>query len=274
MKTVLIPVSKDAPWEIITKSMRLFIKQTVYRLHFVHMLSSISSKEYLEAVENGEKEKVEEMKRLEGEPIHAFAENLKKEGYKVEVSTPMGVFHQKFAEMANEMKPAFIMMLTTGSDNLLEEIMGTNTSYVFENTLSPMFIVPIKSELVNFKQAAIGLELENENLEALKPFFDFVDETGIDTSFIKIEDHLQMDIINDERVLIELGKLYPNRIDHIVHRESEDVAEGLEKYADESGSDLIVLFTTRRNFIEKLFHKSVTRDLILHSKMPLLIYHY
>ena len=92
--------------------------------------------------------------------------------------------------------------------------------------------------------------------------------------FIKIDNNFQLDIINDEQVLEKLHKMYPGKIEYIVHRQAEDVAEGLEKYANEANADLIVLFTTKRNIIEKLFHKSVTKDLVLHSKKPLLIYHY
>jgi nucleotide-binding universal stress UspA family protein len=116
--------------------------------------------------------------------------------------------------------------------------------------------------------------MENEDFNVLNTYFKFETDFNLTSSFIKIDNNFQLDIINDEQVLEKLHKMYPGKIEYIVHRQAEDVAEGLEKYSNEANADLIVLFTTKRNIIEKLFHKSVTKDLVLHSKKPLLIYHY
>jgi len=137
-----------------------------------------------------------------------------------------------------------------------------------------MIVIPHHTTPTKFTMATVGLDMEDHGIESLKSFFEFADELEIDCSYIKIENRLQMDIINDEIILARLQKKYPGRIDHIVHRPADDISDGLEKYAAESKSNLIVLFSTHKNFIERLFDKSITKDLILHSKTSLLIYRY
>ncbi|MFT4679291.1 MAG: hypothetical protein ACI9RU_002184 [Litorivivens sp.] len=59
----------------------------------------------------------------------------------------------------------------------------------------------------------------------------------------------------------------------IVFDESQNVVDGVEKYVQDYSTDLVVALKRKRNFIQDLFEKSVTRDLPFHLKIPMLILH-
>lgn len=194
--------------------------------------------------------------------------------YKVKISTREGFFVKEFIARANEMGPDFILMFTGGSHNILEEIFGTNTYSIIKELNAPIFVVPTDYDPKKLETAVVGLSLENEDYRVIKHYFDFAEKNKIKSRFVKIDNSFQLNIFDDEMVLKQLHDLYPDKIDYIAHRLSEFPSEGLEAYAKEEKADLIVVFTTHRNFIDKIFHKSVTRDLALHSKVPILVYHY
>lgn len=54
---------------------------------------------------------------------------------------------------------------------------------------------------------------------------------------------------------------------------SKNLIEGLEKYIEEKEIDIISLTTHKRNLITALLHPSVARELLFHTKIPLLVFH-
>ncbi len=51
---------------------------------------------------------------------------------------------------------------------------------------------------------------------------------------------------------------------------NEDILQGIEFYVTEHTADMIVMFTYKHSFFEKLFGKSITRKMAFHTKTPLL----
>jgi nucleotide-binding universal stress UspA family protein len=274
MQTILIPFSKNAPKDKMKASIPLIANKSTSKLQFIHVITLPSAVGLIDLMATKTDHVEEELRADEENAFNEFMEELKKDGYQVEVSKPVGFFDQEFIELANTLMPDYIIMFTQGSHSVVEDIFGTHTSAIFEKIKSPIFVMPYDSNVTSFSKAAVGLNMENEDFNVLNTYFKFETDFNLTSSFIKIDNNFQLDIINDEQVLEKLHKMYPGKIEYIVHRQAEDVAEGLEKYSNEANADLIVLFTTKRNIIEKLFHKSVTKDLVLHSKKPLLIYHY
>jgi len=274
MKTILIPVSKDTPLENLKDFILLMANKSIYKLHLIHVLTSVSVKDYQDAVETNSMDELNQEDPEEKKILQNLNDELIANGYLVETTSSPGLFQQKLTSLIDEINPAFVIMLTKGSNNLHEDLFGTNTLFVLKKIRVPIFILPHDYKPRKFDRAVIGMDLETDQLNAAKDLFDFSDETGIETVLVKIDDAFQIAMIDDEEILTALQKMYPDRVDHIIHRKHESIAEGLEDFVVESDSDLIVLFTTKRNFVTELFHKSVTSELTLYSKKPLLIYHY
>lgn len=55
--------------------------------------------------------------------------------------------------------------------------------------------------------------------------------------------------------------------------ESEDINEGILKFVDDNGIDLLVVTPHKHSFFESLFHKSHTKALVQKSKVPILAIH-
>ncbi len=274
MKTLLVPVSRQASAEEIKKIASFFDKQSNIQLHLLHVITIPTPVGVGDAILAVGENLIEDIRKTEEKEVNSLAAELRRSGYEVNVSTPIGFFDQELIALANRLDPFLIVMLTDGSHNLIEDIFGTNTSHVFERIRSPLLVIPKGHDLHGFKNVVVGLHLEEESPEILKKVIDLSEELNWELNFVKIDNNYQLDIVSDEIVLKDLRKRFPDQIATVVHRPAQDTAKGLTQYAEECKADLLVLYTVKRHFLEKLFHKSVTRDLILHSKKPLLIYHY
>jgi nucleotide-binding universal stress UspA family protein len=52
----------------------------------------------------------------------------------------------------------------------------------------------------------------------------------------------------------------------------ENIASAIDRYLNEVDADLLSMFTHKLDFYEKLFGKSVTREMAFHSSVPLLAF--
>jgi len=54
---------------------------------------------------------------------------------------------------------------------------------------------------------------------------------------------------------------------------SDDVKEGLKDFVNKSGIDLLIIVPKERSFIESIFHQSMTKKMVLHPEVPVMILH-
>lgn len=51
------------------------------------------------------------------------------------------------------------------------------------------------------------------------------------------------------------------------------VKEGLEQFVELNNIDLLMVIPKERTFVERVFHKSITKNMVLHSRVPVMILH-
>jgi nucleotide-binding universal stress UspA family protein len=54
---------------------------------------------------------------------------------------------------------------------------------------------------------------------------------------------------------------------------NEDVRDGLNDFAVRTGIDLLLILPKERNFIDRIFHKSISKGMALHPGVPIMIVH-
>jgi len=54
---------------------------------------------------------------------------------------------------------------------------------------------------------------------------------------------------------------------------SDNFLEDLDKFIKEKGIDIIAMTRKKRNLISSLFHPSITRKILFHTNIPLLVFH-
>jgi hypothetical protein len=95
MQTILIPFSKNAPKDKMKASIPLIANKSTSKLQFIHVITLPSAVGLIDLMATKTDHVEEELRADEENAFNEFMEELKKDGYQVEVSKPVGFFDQE-----------------------------------------------------------------------------------------------------------------------------------------------------------------------------------
>ena len=175
---------------------------------------------------------------------------------------------------AEEGKHQLIVMGTRGMSKYKTLFVGSNTVHVIEKAKCPVLCVPEDATYNGFKTIVYATDYLQEDKIMIQSVVSFAMPFD---SLIKILHVSHRDQILDKAMYEEFKSELPSFIqyskiefDRKVY--SNSVESGLDEFMREQKADLLVLITKRRNFFQKLFHKSLTRKMSYFTDYPLLVF--
>lgn len=166
-----------------------------------------------------------------------------------------------------------VVMGTHGEHNAFEQFMGSLTSETILKVPCHVLAIPENARLETLRFVAFSSSLRENDpfliwetsqlLSAFNPIFRIVhlpDGEDLDKK-IQMEDFEKFFSEKAPGLQITYHTL-----------EGEELYESLNEFADNYDIDLVVMASPHRSFFERLFHKSQTRQVALHTKTPLLIF--
>ncbi len=166
-----------------------------------------------------------------------------------------------------------IVMGTTGASGVIGNVLGSNTSALIGSIKTPIITVP-KDATINFpKHIIVANDLMDSGEDKL---FSVLKEIAINT-YSSID---FLFIVNEEKQADhKIQRLqsadFDNQFDAQYHpfhfRDSENVEDGILEYIENKDLDLLVVVAHQRGFWEGLFHKSVSKSLVKHATIPILV---
>lgn len=173
----------------------------------------------------------------------------------------------------SEKDGVLVVMGTTGEGGLFGRWMGSTSLQVARCAESPVLLVPNGVRFKGFGKILYASSRHPSEEIVLPQLLDFARPFGSNVCFA----HIKENTLYPYQVL-------PDTSGRVFHKngltlqlstiESQDVVEGLSRFAEETTADLLVMATTHRNFLEELFHKSATKKMIYNTRIPLMILHY
>ena len=170
-----------------------------------------------------------------------------------------------------------IVMGTLGATNILDDVFGNISSSVAVQIDKPLLLIPPDTTyrqpehiMVAFTQQLINNGALDNLLNMNRPFGAHVDFVHIgnnnDDDFEAIRDRLTSELINGNSAAFSFDIRQ-------ISATGKGVAHDIMATADEINPDWLTLVPKHRNFIQRLFHTSVTRQLCLHGHRPMMILH-
>ncbi len=168
-----------------------------------------------------------------------------------------------------------IIMGTTGEGNLLEKAFGSVSTHVARFAHCPVLLVPGNCKCGNFEEVVYASNYQAADEAMVKKLLTITGPEINNIHFVHIDNETKSPY-HVEQVLYEQAQLYGTAAIgfNSVEIECPNVQEGIVQYASDTRADLIVMGTMHRNFLERLFHKSVTQQVVFHTTVPLLVMHY
>jgi nucleotide-binding universal stress UspA family protein len=183
----------------------------------------------------------------------------------------MGFPGDEIISASKEDNTAMIVMATTGDSGVLKKVFGSVSTKVINGSSSPVLLIPEKAGYRKFKNILLACDDIDEDDQYFEFLSKFVKQFDAKMHAVHVEEDLNELQEEQKEMKEELSGLFERDNIEIAAVYGSDIVEGLNAYADKHDIDLIVMSTERRGFFEKIFHHSITKDMAIHTDIPLLI---
>ena len=249
--------------------MALAINASVLLLHVYPIPISytyMSVADNLEEIQQGFEEKITEIK----------LQLISKTNSKVDVGTKvtMGNFYPELENTCEVLKPYCVVMGCQGTTAAGQFFFGSHTLHAIRNLTWPLLTVPAHASFSSIKKIGLACDLLNiaETIpldEIIRLVNDFGAELHILNSGGKEE--YDPEVVFQAGLLQEkLLKLSPEM--HFITNKNID--EGILDFIKHVDIDLLMVFPKWHSLLDKLIHNSHTKQLILHSHVPVMALHH
>jgi len=167
-----------------------------------------------------------------------------------------------------------ILMGTTGAGGLMGRLFGSVSSKVAQRSSSPVLLIPPSiQEFKIFNQILYACHYLSFTEKLLKRIRQFTRRFDAAIHWVHINNaSTDQDAMIDNQILKMLfNKYYPEVELPLVTIDERDIWAGLTHYAQLKDIDLIVLGSPHRNFLGQLFHRSLTKQMVLRAQRPILV---
>lgn len=239
-----------------------------YHIPYIH--AEMPAGMYQTAIEEAEQEANNGLEKL--------AKDVLKKGTSEEVpheySTKLGFAVEEVLNAAEEQNADMILMGTQGINGVADAIFGSITSSVVDKAEFPVLAIPEHSDYKGLDNIAFATSYDASDLEALKRLVNFASKCDATIKVVHVNKEGESIAKQDEETFKSKikGQIDYDKLEFEVC-EDDDVADGINRYVDEHGINLIAIKKKKRGMFNSLFHRSITQKMAFHTKVPLIAYH-
>lgn len=273
MKKIIVPIDFSATSLKALQYAKYLSREFNYEMHLLHAISSPTISTHAEIAIQAENLKKEE--ENSNHRLNELCEQLTADGFKnSSYRTETGFLSDTLHRLEKEMEIAYVVMGTTGASGFLGNLIGSNASAVMQRIKSPLMLVPHESGMPDFKNLVFCTQFQTDEIGVLKEVFSFAHHFGSHVDLLKINSDWVLEIFSDNSEIERVKNAFPDEKFNIVIHKSDSVIKGLDEYLEQHSTQLIILAVRKKNILERLLDGSTSRRIILHSKIPMLIYHH
>jgi len=195
------------------------------------------------------------------------------EGLTLKTISQNGSVAMVITQIAKHIEADLIVMGTTGATGLKEVFVGSNTADLIKATSLPLIAVPAGSSNKTITNVAVSVDLHHvKSPSVFDPLKDLVAENKASIKMINIADNMKsIDPVNFVDEAVDIDNMFFGIEHSFKFLEGKDVEEEILAYTKEDNVDLLVVVARKRNFFERLFHKSMSKKLTMHSSVPIMV---
>ena len=150
-----------------------------------------------------------------------------------------------------------------GSDNIL----GSNTLRVIHRALCPVLAVPSQLSFRPIKRIALAADWQRTSLESMTRLISLARQWEAHLNIIHVSDDRKKTDTESETLLDRPLSAVPHTFYQV---NTHAIEEGIQQHVEQYRIDLIALVPRSHGFFDRLFQRSITRQMVHHTQIPLL----
>lgn len=271
MKTILVPTDFSKPSKVAVVYAARLAKEINAEITLLAVVNVNITTDAILDWKKREQDMVETVRQNAEQLIREIKEEIKGE-LKIEYRSIIGFPFEEMVEhtVINDGSD-IIVMGTKGATGLKKVLIGSNAAAVVDNSSVPVLIIPPNTEFRNINKIVYATDMVSIT-EEIKPIAVFA---SIFNAAIKVLHVLPGDSskkIDGKALAADLIKITNyKKISFHVSR-NDNIADEVDTFLADQKADMLSMFTHKLDFYEKLFGKSITRQLAFHTCVPLLTF--
>lgn len=207
--------------------------------------------------------------------MHALEQEIAARKKNLSVSTKIvtGDFFAELKKLCDTKQPYAVVLGSQGTTAAERAVFGGHTVYTMKYLSWPVITVPPNVQFSSIKN--IGIACDLKNVRQTVPVTEIMQLARLFNAHIHVlntgkEGNFNPDIIAQSTALTHMfADITPAY--HFIT--SNDTDEGIMHFAEENNIDLLIVIPRHHGLVDKLIHRSHTRQMVLHSAVPVLSLH-
>ncbi len=186
------------------------------------------------------------------------------------VYTP-GLASDEIIDWCQDHKPDLVVMGISGGKGFKEFFAGSNALRVAKGCETDILIVPAEAKFQPIKKISLATDLENIDVETVSATLKYYcDLFHARAEIINVQEQYSMATEEREENIQKLHAGLGETKHSVKLRHSPDVASEIENHIHYHKSQWLAVVHKDYNFFQRLFHRSVTKQLAFHLNIPVL----
>jgi len=200
------------------------------------------------------------------------ADILDQSGKIIEIVCDEGIAEEAIVNIAHEKKVDLIVCGMNGENKNLKRIFGTTASALAKISKVPVIIIPENAEFKKTDVLVFATEnIEKEILARLKELARSLHSKMYRIKIVRNETVFQE---NGEHVILKGqpgSSNMPERSTTLEYFVDDDITSSLNEFINLKHADMVAMIPHKHGWLERIFMKSETKEMIFHTHIPLLI---
>jgi nucleotide-binding universal stress UspA family protein len=154
-------------------------------------------------------------------------------------------------------------------------LLGHDSNQVISNATCPVLMIPQKLELSSVKRIAFALEqVDNIDSKALNFLVEFSEPFDAEIFVTHVITPKEADVSHQQLVSSFTREAVKQDYDEISFYDIQgyDITKTLLQFEQVANLDLIAVVHRKHSYVQRLFHHSVTKQLMDYHTVPLLVF--
>jgi nucleotide-binding universal stress UspA family protein len=177
-------------------------------------------------------------------------------------------------QLCDSIEPDLIVMSLSGKNALSRLVVGSNTLKVISELYYPVLVLPHDASFTPVRKIGLACDYKKESPSMPLALLKYmVHDLSAELFVLNVEDVNAAVSTKNGNENICVGPLLDGLKASYQTVISAGVTNGINWFAEKEKIDWVVMVPQKHRLAEKLFTKSRTKDLLLHTKLPVLCMH-
>jgi nucleotide-binding universal stress UspA family protein len=202
---------------------------------------------------------------------------LQDENIELENRFEFGYPEDVIINISKGVEPDVIIMGTKSKGETIKELLGSITSDVMKRAEVPVLAVPANSsvDLESLSKVLFITDFGDSDYISIHKLIRLITPFQTEIHAVRFSSHKpdSHEVRRMKKFRDYCDATYRNHQLKFYEEESDQLITALENYVIHNNIDLIAMTRKKRNMIAKFFSSEITRKILFHTDVPLLVFH-